>query len=178
MMCRSRRDKAQGFTLIELLVVMVIMMTVLGLVGGVVVNAADKAKQRSEYLTLQALVEHLAQQSLRQNRKYYVLAEGNDVWFSTENLISYLLSDDSNYRPSANEQQNQWYVTEEVRAQIGQVARNTHLNLLYFDEVQLVEISRNGFSLSKPLKVVYGNNYREIVLPTLEYEDESGYEKE
>ena len=51
------RSIAKGFTLIELLVVVAIMMTVLGLVGGGVVNGIARAEAQTEVISVYNLVK-------------------------------------------------------------------------------------------------------------------------
>lgn len=159
----SNVNTNKGFTLIELLVVMAIMMTVLGMVGGVVIDAADKAKQRAELLTLQETIEHTAQQSLRQNQKHYIVAEENYLWISKDDIVS-------NLRQFADSGE---LMTPTLRHDLEAKAKKITLQSLVFEGVQFVVVSRNGFSLSDPLVVNYGSSLREIPLPRLDYENKS-----
>lgn len=60
----SKKGKQQtGFTLIELLIVMLIMLLSVGLVGGMAIDSADKAKAYSEQLELESIIENLAQKA-------------------------------------------------------------------------------------------------------------------
>lgn len=61
-----------GFTLIELMVVMVIMMFSIGLVGGLVVDSADKAKAYSEQLEFKSMLDQLAQKAFLDAQEYEI----------------------------------------------------------------------------------------------------------
>ena len=53
----DRRFNTSGFSLIELLIVVSIMMTVLGLVGGAVINGAARAEAQTEVISVYNLVK-------------------------------------------------------------------------------------------------------------------------
>ncbi|WP_088331523.1 prepilin-type N-terminal cleavage/methylation domain-containing protein [Lacimicrobium sp. SS2-24] len=61
-----------GFTLIELLVVITIMMTVMGLVGGLTVDMLDKYKVKSEQKQVFAILNALSQRAFVLERTYRV----------------------------------------------------------------------------------------------------------
>lgn len=75
----SSSKAAYGATLLELMVVMTIMMTLLGLVGGLSVDSVDRAAAQTEIISLYGVLKKASARAFSSGRKVFVELSGPRV---------------------------------------------------------------------------------------------------
>jgi prepilin-type N-terminal cleavage/methylation domain-containing protein len=79
----SSLKRLSGFTLIELLIVLTIMMTMLGLVGGNVVESVERTRAQAEVVSLFELLKKCGVIAFASGQPLSVVLDGNRVTLKT-----------------------------------------------------------------------------------------------
>tara|TARA_B110000208_G_C11556951_1_gene353844 strand:- start:191 stop:631 length:441 start_codon:yes stop_codon:yes gene_type:complete len=142
----GRSKRILGVTLIELLVVISVMMTVLGLVGGTVVDSIDRARAQTEVIFVYSLVKKTSASAFSSGNAILLEFSKSRIVVSTEDggqeiyHFDYLDFDRLNMAINRNGMPNKFFIPVRVRG----IPRS--LDVRSFFEASFVKVETYGFA--------------------------------